>query len=214
MKVFSDKPPSMEESSDVLEPLVLDLPQPNYILAQNGHVMTDEQLETLRRQISVYGTICQQLIQMHKAASVLQQSPVAGGPVVEHVQHPGTVLKDMKAGARHRWMPSQNQLQVLERLFDQGIGTPSKQRIKEIAVELSQHGQITEANVYNWFQNRKARAKRRYQLALTKDGESEVDTDGETVEEKKLKSEHTSKEYEQGRADMSGHSSQNEKEEV
>ncbi|KAM1291029.1 hypothetical protein ACFX13_018488 [Malus domestica] len=29
-------------------------------------VMTDEQLETLRKQIAVYATICEQLVEMHK----------------------------------------------------------------------------------------------------------------------------------------------------
>jgi len=32
-------------------------------------VMTDEQLETLRKQIAVYATICEQLIEMHKNIS-------------------------------------------------------------------------------------------------------------------------------------------------
>ncbi|KAG0582182.1 hypothetical protein KC19_3G040400 [Ceratodon purpureus] len=41
--------------------------------ADQHAVMTDEQLETLRRQISVYSTICQQLVEMHKA-SVPQQA--------------------------------------------------------------------------------------------------------------------------------------------
>ncbi|MCI31780.1 WUSCHEL-related homeobox 13-like, partial [Trifolium medium] len=30
------------------------------------NVMTDEQIETLRKQIAAYGTICEQLVQMHK----------------------------------------------------------------------------------------------------------------------------------------------------
>ena len=77
-----------------------------------------------------------------------------------------------KFTSRQRWTPSQTQLQILEKLFQQGNGTPSKQRIKEISVELSQYGQISETNVYNWFQNRKARAKRKQQH---KEGESEVE---------------------------------------
>jgi len=35
-------------------------------------VMTDEQLETLRRQIAVYATICERLIEMHKTISAHQ----------------------------------------------------------------------------------------------------------------------------------------------
>jgi hypothetical protein len=92
-----------------------------------------------------------------------------------------------KTTARQRWTPSQNQLQILERLFDQGNGTPHKTRLKEITAELSQHGQIAETNVYNWFQNRKARAKRKQQMVPTKDGESEVDTDNDSPKEKKSK---------------------------
>lgn len=92
-----------------------------------------------------------------------------------------------KTTARQRWTPSQNQLQILEKLFDQGNGTPHKTRLKEITAELSQHGQIAETNVYNWFQNRKARAKRKQQMVCTRDGESEVDTDNDSPKEKKPK---------------------------
>lgn len=35
-------------------------------------VMTDEQLETLRKQIAVYATICEQLIEMHRTFSTQQ----------------------------------------------------------------------------------------------------------------------------------------------
>lgn len=35
-------------------------------------VMTDDQMELLRRQISVYATICEQLAEMHKAITALQ----------------------------------------------------------------------------------------------------------------------------------------------
>lgn len=69
-----------------------------------------------------------------------------------------------KVPGRSRWNANQQQLQTLEGMFEQGNGnTPNKARIKEIALELSQYGQISETNVYNWFQNRKARAKRKLQ---------------------------------------------------
>lgn len=81
------------------------------------------------------------------------------------------------------------QLQILERIFDQGNGTPSKQKIKEITSDLSQHGQISETNVYNWFQNRRARSKRKQQVATTNNTESEVETEVESSNEKKTRPE-------------------------
>jgi hypothetical protein len=129
--------------------------------------MTEEQLEALRRQISVYATICQQLVEMHKAS--LSKEISAPGIMATGVQ-PSSVMDQVtmtpmhRATVRQRWTPSQNQLQILERLFEQGNGTPSKQRIKEITTELMQHGHVGETNVYNWFQNRKARAKRKQQV--------------------------------------------------
>lgn len=39
-------------------------------------VMTDEQMELLRKQISVYATICEQLVEMHK--SITAQQDLAG----------------------------------------------------------------------------------------------------------------------------------------
>lgn len=39
-------------------------------------VMTDEQLETLRKQIAVYASICEQLVEMHK--NLTAQQDLAG----------------------------------------------------------------------------------------------------------------------------------------
>lgn len=89
-----------------------------------------------------------------------------------------------KITSRQRWTPTQDQLQILERIFDQGNGTPSKEKIKEIATELSQHGQISETNVYNWFQNRRARSKRKMQNGGTSNAESEVETEVDSKDKK------------------------------
>jgi hypothetical protein len=149
-------------------------------------VMTDEQLETLRKQISVYATICDQLVEMHKTLPA--QQDLAGGRL-------GNIYCDslMTSGcpritARQRWTPTPTQLQILERIFDQGNGTPSKQKIKEITSELGQHGQISETNVYNWFQNRRARSKRKQLVSSSNNnGESEVDqTEVDSLSETKI----------------------------
>lgn len=69
------------------------------------------------------------------------------------------------------------QLLILERNLNEGNGNPNKQKIKEITSEMRQHGSISKTNVYNWFQNRRARSKRRQQIvAPTNNAESEVKT--------------------------------------
>lgn len=78
-----------------------------------------------------------------------------------------------KICARQRWTPTPMQLQILESIFFQGTGTPSKQRIKDITSELAEHGQISETNVYNWFQNRRARSKRKQANPTQNNTESE-----------------------------------------
>ncbi|KAL3527303.1 hypothetical protein ACH5RR_011959 [Cinchona calisaya] len=149
-------------------------------------VMTDEQMEVLRKQIGVYATICEQLVDLHKSLTSHHDLAVARlgnlycDPLVTSAGH--------KIAGRQRWTPTPVQLQFLERIFDQGNGAPSKQKIKEITGELSQHGQISETNVYNWFQNRRARSKRK-QAASSNNVESEVETEVESPNDKKTKPE-------------------------
>ncbi|CAN7133223.1 hypothetical protein BRARA_H01647 [Brassica rapa] len=152
-------------------------------------VMTDEQLETLRKQIAIYATICERLVEMHKTLTS-QQDLAAGGRM-------GGLYTDtsicQKMTARQRWTPTPMQLQILERLFDQDTGTPSKQKIKDLTEELSQHGQIAEQNICNWFQNRRARSKRKQHCGVgssnNKNGEGEVETETETLNEKRKRPE-------------------------
>ncbi|RVX15980.1 WUSCHEL-related homeobox 8 [Vitis vinifera] len=134
-------------------------------------VMTDEQMELLRRQISVYATICEQLVEMHKA--ITTQQDLAGMRLGNIYCDPLMASAGHKISSRQRWTPTPVQLQILERIFDQGNGTPSKQKIKEITTELTQHGQISETNVYNWFQNRRARSKRKQSVPLPNNADSE-----------------------------------------
>ncbi|XP_072977120.1 WUSCHEL-related homeobox 8-like [Typha angustifolia] len=149
-------------------------------------VMTDEQMEVLRKQISIYATICEQLVEMHKAV-MAQRDSIAGMRLGNLYCDPLMTPGGHKITARQRWTPTPMQLQILESIFDQGNGTPSKQKIKEITLELSQHGQISETNVYNWFQNRRARSKRKQTAVLPNNTESEIEADDESPTEKKPK---------------------------
>ncbi|KAL2522033.1 WUSCHEL-related homeobox 13 [Forsythia ovata] len=150
-------------------------------------VMTDEQMEVLRKQIAVYATICEQLVELHK--SLTSQHDLAGARLVNLYCDPLVTSGGHKITGRQRWTPTPVQLQILERIFDQGNGAPSKQKIKEITAELCQHGQISETNVYNWFQNRRARSKRKQQATQPNNAESEVETEVESPNEKKTKPE-------------------------
>ncbi|CAA0809372.1 WUSCHEL-related homeobox 13 [Striga hermonthica] len=149
-------------------------------------VMTDEQMEVLRKQIAIYATICEKLVELHK--SLTSQNDLTGVRLGNLYCDPLIASGAHKISGRQRWTPTPLQLQILERMFDQGIGTPSKQKIKEITAELSQHGQISETNVYNWFQNRRARSKRKQQVApSTNANDSEVETEVESPNDKKTR---------------------------
>ncbi|XP_061372838.1 WUSCHEL-related homeobox 8-like [Gastrolobium bilobum] len=150
-------------------------------------VMTDEQMELLRQQISVYDTICDRLVEMHKA--ITTQQDLAGLGLGNLYCDPLMACSGHKITARQRWTPTPLQLQILERIFDEGNGTPSKQKIKDIAIELGQHGQISETNVYNWFQNRRARSKRKQLAPTLSNVEPEADTEFESPKDKKTRSE-------------------------
>ncbi|KAK1324903.1 WUSCHEL-related homeobox 8 [Acorus calamus] len=149
--------------------------------------MTDEQIEVLRHQIAAYATICEQLVEMHKSF-MAQQDSLAGTRLGNLYCDPLMTSGVHKITSRQRWAPTPVQLQILESLFVQGSGTPTKQKIKEITSELTQHGPITESNVYNWFQNRRARSKKKLASSQTNNTESEAETDNDSPKEKRAKS--------------------------
>ncbi|MBA0860222.1 hypothetical protein Goshw_015366 [Gossypium schwendimanii] len=148
-----------------------------------GKVMSDEQVEELKKQIVAYSAISEQLAELHKSMSA--HHDFTGIRLGNLYCDPISATFGHKITARQRWTPTPLQLQILENIYEKGTGTPSKQKIKEIASELAQHGQISETNVYNWFQNRRARSKRKFQVSTgSANAESEPDV---STKEKKTK---------------------------
>ncbi|KAK1311387.1 WUSCHEL-related homeobox 8 [Acorus calamus] len=139
-------------------------------------VMTEQQIEILRHQIVAYTIICDQLVEMYN--SFIAQQDFLG---LGHCD-PLMASRAHKISSRQRWAPTHAQLHILENLFVQGSGTPTKQKIKEITNELAQHGLVIESNVYNWFQNRRARSKKKKRSASQ---QSNTKSEADTLEEKK-----------------------------
>ncbi|KAH0887169.1 hypothetical protein HID58_063265, partial [Brassica napus] len=151
--------------------------------AYDGRVMTEEQMEILSKQIAIYAAICRQLVSLHESfSSKLPLSsgvdPTGGG----YFDSMGASPSTYKISHRHRWTPTSMQLQILESIYEEGSGTPKPQRIEEITLELSQHGQVMDKNVYNWFQNRRARSKRKQPQAMTTTTVQTVDAVAATEE--------------------------------
>jgi len=73
-----------------------------------------------------------------------------------------------------RWQPTTAQFERLEQLFAIDTTTPQRENLKQVTEELSALGPIQECNVYNWFQNKKARLKKREQDAARERMEEEM----------------------------------------
>ena len=137
--------------------------------------LTRTQLDTLRHQIAAYSHLCQQnlLLTQQRAEEsrpgVQRSATIAAiasslgvSLTVSQPSYPGPVYsKDGSKPSGQRWSPTQAQLARLEELYATGMGTPNGDLRTQITEELARLGTINEANVYNWFQNKKARMKKK-----------------------------------------------------
>ncbi|GMN38771.1 hypothetical protein TIFTF001_007998 [Ficus carica] len=65
-----------------------------------------------------------------------------------------------------RWSPTPEQLMALQELYRRGKRTPTAQQIQEITAKLRRFGKIEGKNVFYWFQNHKARDKKKQRLKM------------------------------------------------
>ncbi|AED95323.1 WUSCHEL-related homeobox 8 [Arabidopsis thaliana] len=63
-----------------------------------------------------------------------------------------------------RWNPKPEQIRILESIFNSGTINPPREEIQRIRIRLQEYGQIGDANVFYWFQNRKSRAKHKLRV--------------------------------------------------
>ncbi|CAI9112940.1 OLC1v1013452C1 [Oldenlandia corymbosa var. corymbosa] len=175
---------------------------PKAIIPEKAMGMTPEQMEMLQKQIAAFITICEQLEDLHKSlCSSSQNHHTNADPSTDnmlrnlgipyytqmlsssnHQNHPYNYGGQPKIPRRRRWNPTPGHLRILEQVFDQGNESPSKERIKSLTDELADHGEITESNVYNWFQNRRARFRRRQSMSTISESDGETSSksvDGE-----------------------------------
>ncbi|KAH9309020.1 hypothetical protein KI387_036931, partial [Taxus chinensis] len=60
-----------------------------------------------------------------------------------------------------RWNPKAEQIRILESIFNSGMVNPPREEIQKIRMQLQEYGQVGDANVFYWFQNRKSRTKQK-----------------------------------------------------
>ena len=161
--------------------------------------MTEQQKYALRQQIASYAHICQQLLQLTHEAALRDLQMSARGEYDRHATHASSAYprekqpkkekphKERKTPAsifsntgvysvpgKVRWQRTTAQLERLEQLFANDTTTPRGEKLKQVTEELSALGPIQECNVYNWFQNKKARLKKREQDAARERMEEEM----------------------------------------
>lgn len=71
----------------------------------------------------------------------------------------GVDAEEKTPDPKPRWNPKAEQIRILEGIFNSGIVNPPRDEIKRIRVQLQEYGQVGDANVFYWFQNRKSRNK-------------------------------------------------------
>lgn len=153
--------------------------------------MTERQLYAFRQQIAAYAHICQQLLQITTVNATQQtdrQRAVRRDvPGTEEMRttpttttagtgwsgNAGTNAIRVEGGGHRggrgedksqrgpRWSGTPKHYEILENLFLAGEQPPVRERLREVTEMLSQHGYIQESNVYNWFQNRRSREKKK-----------------------------------------------------
>ncbi|XP_051125012.1 WUSCHEL-related homeobox 9-like isoform X2 [Andrographis paniculata] len=71
----------------------------------------------------------------------------------------GSGCEERTPEPKPRWNPRPEQIRILEAIFNSGMVNPPREEIRKIRTQLEEYGQVGDANVFYWFQNRKSRSK-------------------------------------------------------
>lgn len=93
--------------------------------------------------------------QHHDINSSLISSP----PCNRSPYAPGHGCDERTPEPKPRWNPRPEQIRILEAIFNSGMVNPPRDEIRKIRAQLQEYGQVGDANVFYWFQNRKSRSK-------------------------------------------------------
>ncbi|CAA7410168.1 unnamed protein product [Spirodela intermedia] len=72
-----------------------------------------------------------------------------------------TGCEERSPDPKPRWNPKPEQIRILEAIFNSGMVNPPRDEIRRIRTQLQEYGQVGDANVFYWFQNRKSRSKQK-----------------------------------------------------
>ncbi|PIN15629.1 hypothetical protein CDL12_11736 [Handroanthus impetiginosus] len=72
---------------------------------------------------------------------------------------PVSACEERTPEPKPRWNPKPEQIRILEAIFNSGMVNPPRDEIRKIRAQLQEYGQVGDANVFYWFQNRKSRSK-------------------------------------------------------
>ncbi|CAK9181882.1 unnamed protein product [Ilex paraguariensis] len=84
-------------------------------------------------------------------------TPISVPSTISHIQVPG--CEERSPEPKPRWNPKPEQIRILEAIFNSGMVNPPRDEIRKIRAQLQEYGQVGDANVFYWFQNRKSRSK-------------------------------------------------------
>nr|CAD1823828.1 unnamed protein product [Ananas comosus var. bracteatus] len=73
--------------------------------------------------------------------------------------HKSPIHQERSPEPKPRWNPKPEQIRILEAIFNSGMVNPPRDEIRKIRAQLQEYGQVGDANVFYWFQNRKSRSK-------------------------------------------------------